>query len=86
MNYVYMLRCRDGSYYTGWTTDVDRRFALHSEGKGAKYTRSRRPLELVYVETFDTEREARMREAAIKKLSREEKIALIGRGISEAER
>ncbi|HHX03832.1 MAG TPA: GIY-YIG nuclease family protein [Tissierellia bacterium] len=79
MNYVYMLRCRDGSFYTGWTTDVLRRFALHCEGRGAKYTRSRRPLALIYLETFETEREARMREAAIKKLSREEKEALVGR-------
>ena len=79
MNYVYMLRCRDGSFYTGWTTDVLRRFALHCEGRRAKYTRSRRPLALIYLETFETEREARMREAAIKKLSREEKEALVGR-------
>lgn len=66
MNYIYILRCCDGSYYTGWTTDVNKRFALHCEGKGAKYTRSRRPLALVYVEEVESQTEARKREAAIK--------------------
>ncbi|MDI9471902.1 MAG: GIY-YIG nuclease family protein [Tissierellia bacterium] len=77
MNYIYILRCCDGSYYTGWTTDVNKRFALHCEGKGAKYTRSRRPLALVYVEEVESQTEARKREAAIKKLSRKEKEALV---------
>ena len=83
MNYVYMLRCGDGSLYTGWTKDIGKRLRSHSEGKGAKYTRSRRPLELVYVEELETEGEARKREAYIKKLSRREKEALVGRASVE---
>lgn len=77
MNYTYMVRCRDGSLYTGWTTDVERRIKEHNEGKGAKYTHSRRPVELVYYEIFETKVEAMRREYAIKQLSREEKEMLI---------
>lgn len=77
MNYTYMVKCRDGSLYTGWTTDVERRVREHNAGRGAKYTQSRRPVELVYYETFETKVEAMKREYAIKQLSREEKETLI---------
>ncbi len=73
MNYTYILRCRDGSLYTGWTTDIEKRVRMHNEGKGAKYTRSRRPVKLVYYETFGTKEEAMSRENAIKRLSKKEK-------------
>ena len=77
MNYTYILRCRDGTLYTGWTNDLDRRLAAHNGGAGAKYTRSRRPVELVYYETYPTKQEAMGREARIKRLTRVEKLALI---------
>jgi len=77
MNYTYIVRCADDTFYTGWTTDVERRITCHNAGKGAKYTRSRLPVELVYVEVFDTKEEAMRREAAIKKLSRERKELLV---------
>ena len=76
-NYTYIVKCSDGSLYTGWTTDVTRRVKEHNEGKGAKYTKSRRPVELVYYEAFETKQEAMKREYAIKQLSREEKEKLI---------
>lgn len=79
MNYVYILKCSDESLYTGWTTDLKKRFKEHAQGKGAKYTRSRRPLELVYQEELSTSTKARQREAVIKKLSRREKLLLIQR-------
>lgn len=75
--FVYMLRCRDGSLYTGSTTDLDRRLASHQSGKGAKYTRSRLPVELAYWETAADKSAALRREAAIKRLTRENKLALI---------
>ena len=75
--YLYILRCRDGSLYTGITTDVEKRFAAHSEGKGAKYTRGRGPLELAYREECGDHSTALKREVEIKKLSREEKEKLI---------
>ena len=78
MNYTYILRCRDGSLYTGWTNDLQKRLETHNAGMGAKYTRSRRPVELVYHECFETKAQAMRREAAIKRLTREEKLALIG--------
>ncbi|QAT50424.1 GIY-YIG nuclease family protein [Caproiciproducens sp. NJN-50] len=78
--YAYMLRCSDGTIYSGYTTDPYRRAAMHSRGKGAKYTRSRLPVTLVYQERFATKSEALRREAALKKLSHAEKIALIKRG------
>lgn len=77
MNYVYIIKCGDGSLYTGWTNDLKRRFENHCEGKGAKYTRGRGPLELVYFETFEDKKEAMRREYAIKKLKRQEKDKLI---------
>lgn len=78
--YVYILHCRDGSLYTGSTANVERRLAVHRSGKGAKYTRSRLPVELVYQETWPDRSGALRREAAIKKLTKLEKLALIGRG------
>lgn len=77
MNFTYMLRCADDSLYTGWTTDLAGRLDAHNSGKGAKYTRSRLPVRLVYFEEFDTKEEAMKREAAIKKLTRAKKECLL---------
>lgn len=77
MNYTYILKCSDGSFYTGWTNDLEKRIKVHNEGSGGKYTRSRLPVKLVYYETFDTKQEAMSREWHIKRLSREDKILLI---------
>lgn len=77
MNYTYILRCKDGTLYTGWTNDLEKRVATHSAGKGGKYTRARLPIELVYFEAHETKQDAMRREWAIKQLSREEKLALI---------
>lgn len=79
MNYVYILRCSDGTLYCGWTTDLAHRLAVHNRGAGAKYTRSRRPVELVYTETFEEKRDALSREWHIKQMTREEKLELIRR-------
>lgn len=76
--YLYILQCKDGSLYTGITTDVEKRLAQHRQGKGAKYTRGRSPLELVYQETCADHSEALKRELFIKKLTRKEKENLIG--------
>lgn len=76
--YVYMLRCGDGSLYTGSTTDVTRRLSQHQSGRGAKYTRSRLPVALAYTEEAVDRSSAFRREAAIKKLSRGEKLKLLG--------
>lgn len=76
-NYVYILRCSDDTLYTGWTTDLERRLAMHNSGKGAKYTKSRGPCTLVYFEELPDKSHALRREAAIKKLSRKEKLMLI---------
>ena len=78
-SYAYMLRCADGSYYTGWTNDLDKRVRAHNSGKGAKYTKTRTPVELVYYEEFYTKEDAMSREFAIKQLTREEKERLTGR-------
>ena len=75
---LYILRCGDGSLYTGITTDVEARLAVHRSGKGAKYTRGRSPLELVYSEECGTHSDALKRELAIKTLTREEKERLCG--------
>lgn len=77
MNYTYILECSDGSYYTGWTNDLHKRIQAHNDGKGAKYTRSHRPVTLAYYEAFETKEEAMKRECEIKKLSRKEKEALV---------
>ena len=76
-NVVYILQCADGSLYTGWTNDLSRRLAAHQAGKGAKYTKGRLPVSLVYVEKHPSKEAAMRREYAIKRLSRREKLALI---------
>ena len=77
MNYTYILSCADGTLYTGWTNDLDRRLAAHNAGKGGKYTRVRLPVTLVYHEEFDTKEEAMSREYAIKQMTRAQKMKLI---------
>ncbi len=79
MNYTYLVQCRDGSLYCGWTNHLEQRIKDHNAGKGAKYTKSRLPVRLVYYEEFETKREALKREAAIKRLGRQEKLRLISR-------
>lgn len=77
MYHVYLLSCVDGTLYCGYTTDLKKRIKAHNEGKGAKYTKSRLPVSLVYNEKYLTKSEALKRECAIKKLTRKEKIELI---------
>ena len=77
--YIYILRCADNTLYTGSTDDVERRVAVHNSGKGAKYTRGRGPVEVVYTEECESYSAALKREYAIKQLSRGEKIKLINR-------
>ena len=77
MNYTYIVRCKDDTLYCGWTNNLEKRIASHNAGTGAKYTKSRHPVELVYYEIFDTKEEAMRREYAIKQLSRQEKLKLI---------
>ncbi|MCC8023657.1 MAG: GIY-YIG nuclease family protein [Clostridiales bacterium] len=84
-NFVYILRCGDGSLYTGWTTDLDRRVRMHNAGKGGKYTRSHRPVELVYYESFPDANTARKREYAIKQMTRPEKRSLVERARQKPE-
>ena len=76
-HFVYILRCADDTYYTGWTTDPERRLRVHNSGKGAKYTRSRIPAVIVHLEVFDNKADALRREHAIKRLTRAEKEKLI---------
>ena len=77
MNYVYLLRCADGTIYCGWTTDPEKRLKAHNSGQGAKYTRSRLPVKMVYCESFEDHDEALSREWHLKRMCREEKMALI---------
>jgi len=77
MNYTYILRCKDNSLYTGWTNNLEKRIEAHNAGKGAKYTKARLPVELVYYEQFETKEEAMKREFAIKQLTKREKEMLI---------
>ncbi len=77
MNYTYILRCADNTLYTGWTTDPEKRLKAHNEGRGAKYTRTRRPVQMVYCEAFATKEEAMSREWHIKRFTREKKEQLI---------
>lgn len=74
--WTYILRCADGTLYTGWTSDLERRVREHNAGRGAKYTRPRRPVELAYWEKHDDKRAAQRREWEIKQLSRAEKLRL----------
>lgn len=76
-NFVYILKCNDETYYTGWTTDLEKRIATHNKGKGAKYTRARLPVQLVYHESFDDKSSAMKKEYEIKQLSRKEKEVLV---------
>lgn len=75
--YTYIVECADGTLYTGWTNHLEKRIKSHNEGNGAKYTRARLPVRLVYYETFATRQEAMKREYAIKKLTRKDKLKLI---------
>ena len=77
MNYTYLLECADQTLYCGWTNDLDKRVKAHNSGQGAKYTKPRRPVVLVYYEEFETKEEAMRREFAIKRLTRGEKLRLI---------
>ena len=77
MNYTYILECCDGSYYTGWTNNLEKRIADHNAGRGAKYTKSHLPVKLVYFETFDVKEEAMRREYQIKQMTRKQKEKLI---------
>lgn len=80
MNYVYILRCSDDTLYCGWTNDLEARVTAHNSGRGAKYTRSSLPAELVYSEEYESRSEAMSREWHIKRLSRSEKLELIASG------
>lgn len=77
MPYAYLVQCADGSYYAGWTTDLESRVQAHNEGRGARYTRSRRPVQLVYWESQPTRSAAQRREAALRRLSHDKKAALV---------
>ena len=83
-NFVYILRCKDGSLYTGWTNDLENRVKMHNSGLGAKYTRGRGPCKLVYFEVFDEKNDALKREFALKKLSKNEKEKIVAKmGLEE---
>ena len=77
MNYTYILKCKDNTFYTGWTNNLEKRLKDHNDGKGAKYTKARRPVVLAYYETFATKEEAMRREYVIKQMGRKEKEKLI---------
>ena len=81
--YTYILECGDGSLYTGWTNDLGKRVKTHNAGQGAKYTRSRLPVRLVYFEAFADKREAQSREWQIKQLTRAQKLALIDKDLKK---
>ena len=76
-NYTYILECSDGSFYTGWTNDLEKRVRTHNAGRGGKYTRSRLPVRLVYFETFADKREAQSREWHLKQLTHAQKLKLV---------
>ncbi len=77
MNYTYIVRCADGTLYTGWTNDIEKRLQAHNSGGGAKYTRSRLPVSLVYYESYETKEEAMSREWHIKRMTHAQKIKLL---------
>lgn len=83
MNYTYIVECHDGSFYTGWTNNLDKRIKAHNDGKGAKYTKTRRPVILRYYEIFETKEEAMCRESKIKKMTRKQKEELIEKAEKE---
>ena len=76
-NYVYILKCADGTLYTGWTNDLEKRLKAHNDGTGSKYTRARLPVTIVYFEECESKREAMSRECQIKNLTRKQKLQLI---------
>ena len=76
-NFTYIVECSDGTLYTGWTNNLEHRVETHNVGKGAKYTKSRRPVKLVYFETYSSKEEAMRREYAIKHMTRRAKIGLV---------
>ncbi len=76
-NYTYILQCRDKSLYTGWTNHLEKRLEAHNQGQGAKYTKSRGPVTLVYYEAYATKEQAMRREWEIKQMSRKDKLRLI---------
>ena len=76
MNYTYIVECSDGSLYTGWTNNIEKRILAHNEGRGARYTRGRTPVRLVHLEEFETKEEAMSREFVIKQLTRKQKLEL----------
>ena len=82
MNYTYIVECSDGSLYTGWTNNIEKRILAHNEGRGARYTRGRIPVKLVHLEEFETKEEAMSREFAIKQLTRKQKLELCGKNIA----
>lgn len=82
MNYTYIVRCSDGTLYTGWTNNLEKRIKDHNDGRGAKYTKPRRPVVLVYYEEFHTKEEAMHREWEIKQMSRKDKISILAKGKS----
>lgn len=84
MNYTYIVQCSDGSLYTGWTNNIEKRINDHNSGRGAKYTKSRLPVVLTYYEEFKTKEEAMRREWEIKQLDRKAKLELISRESDEA--
>ncbi len=84
MNYTYIVQCSDGSLYTGWTNNIEKRINDHNSGRGAKYTKSRLPVVLAYYEEFKTKEEAMRREWEIKQLDRKAKLELISRESDEA--
>ena len=77
MNYVYIVECSDGTFYTGWTNNLEKRIYMHSNGVGAKYTKGRGPVKLMHYEEFEDKKDAMKREYEIKKLTRKAKISLI---------
>ena len=83
MNYVYILKCADDTLYTGWTNNLDKRVKIHNSGKGAKYTRARLPVEVVYFEEFEDKVQATKREYEIKQLTRDKKLLLIEKSQKE---
>ena len=84
VNYTYIVECKDKTLYTGWTNHLQKRIKTHNDGKGAKYTKSRLPVRLVYYEVYETKQEAMRREYEIKQLTREQKKKLIEKALSNS--
>lgn len=84
-HFFYVVECSDQSYYAGYTNDLEKRIAVHNEGKGAKYTRAKRPVRCIYYETYETKREAMQAEYAFKQLTRKRKEAHMRNGCDVVE-